>query len=75
MAKDTEIYGKLFLKLDFWDWSRYQQLTGNETGIQHLDNTVWYCYNAVIFLTNVHKKRPIARRQGEVWGVFCRPSL
>ena len=34
MAKDTEIYGKLFLKLDFWDWRRYQQLTGNETGIQ-----------------------------------------
>ena len=31
------------------------------------------CYNAVNFLTNIHKKYPIARPLGKLWGVFCGP--
>ena len=36
---------------------------------------MWCRYNAVNFLENVHKRHPLARPLGKVWGVYCGSSI
>ena len=55
------------IRMDLWQHTKTKLHMGTQ------GNVVWWCrYNAVNFLTNIHKGHPIARPLGcSIWLIFC----